>query len=214
MVKALKGEIQLFLLIIAAVLLILTIASMDTSELVAIGIILVVITVCIIHKRKKTVAEQAALKEKFKFDQRTRVLTVNRRCPECEKYLSLSEYEDCYEVETPEEYIYTSVTVGGVTTGGVEKVGGKKIKKRKSGRYTLSWNTGDSGWIRIKNIHLSPEMLKIATCNPKISKYLVGENIELKEPYDRDALFTDRRLNANSCIAIKKWIGGQDSYTP
>ena len=93
---------------------------------------------------------------------------------------------------TPEQVIFTSATVGGVTTGGFSKVGGYKTKHSTSlFNYDILYNGDEyknsaekpSVWsIQLRN----REMLDAAQKDPFISTLLEGNTIKLKPMIESD----------------------------
>ena len=66
-------------------------------------------------------------------------LVLKRRGPELSKAIKILDDRNYTISYKPEEYIFTSVTVGGITTGGVDKIGGYNYisGSTKTGKYQL-----------------------------------------------------------------------------
>ncbi len=86
----------------------------------------------------------------------------------------------------PEKYIYTSATVGGITTGGISKVGGYdevnqfKIARRDLLYLTRNENAANILEHRIEKIHLANDLMEEAKKSP-IKDYLKGNDIIVVE---------------------------------
>lgn len=132
----------------------------------------------------------------------------------------------------PEEYIYTSATVGGITTGGVTKIGGYNYVSnvQKTGKYQLRY-AGKT----VERIVLTKELRKQAK-NSQIAEYLnadgnievissvassrtqllmSGLNSSVNMKTVENSLAIDRSKGYGyptyeKCIAIMNWLSGID----
>lgn len=97
------------------------------------------------------------------------VLKLTKCSPQFSNALQISKVMYTPMSYNPARYIYTSATVGGITTGGVDKVGGNYVrsgKKVDSGKNKLLyWGQ------KVKQIQLTDELYKKAQMS-KIKKYL------------------------------------------
>lgn len=76
---------------------------------------------------------------------------------------------------TPDEYIFTSATVGGITTGGVDKIEGKiNYAYNKTGTYSLGFAISKHCTWDVLYIKLSDELYELAKKDDRV-KYLTGE---------------------------------------
>lgn len=83
--------------------------------------------------------------------------------------------------EHPAELVYTSATVGGITTGGfhineayrTESLGGK------TGTYSIYLRRANTNY-RLTNIGLQPDMIESASKHPVVSQFLDGDTLRLK----------------------------------
>ena len=101
-------------------------------------------------------------------------LVLKKRGPELSKAIKILDDRDYKISYKPEEYIFTSVTVGGITTGGVDKIGGYNYisGSTKTGKYQL-WYIDKL----VRNIRLSDELFEQAK-ESLIAEYL---NMTTKE---------------------------------
>ena len=101
-------------------------------------------------------------------------LVLKRRGPELSKAIKILDDRNYTISYKPEEYIFTSVTVGGITTGGVDKIGGYNYisGSTKTGKYQL-WYIDKL----IRSIQLSDELFEQAK-ESLIAEYL---NMATKE---------------------------------
>lgn len=157
------------------------------SFLMLIASILCFIIFCIIENMEKEDREwalKAKLKEYAYFSENG-ILTLKKRNSEFIEAFSVHDIKYDKYYYAPESYIYTSATVGGITTGGIEKVGGKYYSSGKlySGKCELMyWET------KVKKIQLSPELYNDAQ-NSKIKKYLDNKKqIIVEDKYDAQSV--------------------------
>lgn len=158
---------------------------------------------------------------------------VMQRHPDFEKLLTYEVHENAIYTDVPKKYVYTSATVGGVTTGGVTEMGGytdvtkysshafelrlKEVQKGSDGKEAIYTKL-------IKKIELSSEMLKDAK-KSKISKYVKDDSIIVIEDADISASIMDMPTNKalhaydvqaskgypsmKKCIEIIEWLSGK-----
>lgn len=140
--------------------------------------------------------------------------------------LTMHEYTIDNIKEKPKEYIYTGVTVGGITTGGVSEVGGYKYiaNTSKTGKYMLTYADNKP----ISAICLTDELFREAL-NSNIAQYLDRDhkairivtkvnmkmtnvaastgNTDLYSYYlQRDT--AEALPDYSKCMAIKDWVAG------
>lgn len=113
---------------------------------------------------------------------------------------------------SPEKYIYTGATVGGITTGGVSKIGGYGTKAVKNGRYNLELVNQQGGLI--ERIKLTPELSQKAR-ESVVAQYLSeqGDEIIVVLPYgskingkEVDIFSPERSPTYEKCKDILNWL--------
>lgn len=112
-------------------------------------------------------------------------ITLNKRSGSYATLLSIDADRDITFKDNPAELVYTSATVGGITTGGfhvnpatrTETVGGKT---GGYGIYLRTYDAGGTRYVRLKKILIQPDMLQSAKDHPVVSKYLDGDKINLE----------------------------------
>lgn len=131
----------------------------------------------VVSCERKAKEERARLKEELKsyasFSERDRwTLDVKKLHPKFSAAFSIETIMVTQQYYNPEKYIYSSATVGGITTGGVSKIGGDYTKGKEidSEKRKLKYFGQE-----VKRIQLSGELLKKAT-QTKIKEYLNEEN--------------------------------------
>ena len=103
------------------------------------------------------------------------VFELEKRDENIRKYIKIKKVYNAEYGYEPEKYVYTGVTVGGVTTGGIHKEDSYNYVSNVSntGRYMLE--CGDKSFFKIK---LSRDLLKEAK-KSYINKYLDGNIIRV-----------------------------------
>lgn len=125
----------------------------------------------------------------IRYNIRTGELFLNERSEHHKKRFYTERYISTRHGYTPEKLIFTSATVGGVTTGGWDKVGGNGTEKRKTDRFNLVYNylepednSVKTGYV--SKIVLSDELLEKAK-KSNVKPYLDGNNIVVVKPLER-----------------------------
>lgn len=157
---------------------------------------------------------------------------LKEKHPDFKKLLTYEVHENAIHTDVPKKYIYTSATVGGITTGGITEVGGyTDITKYSSHTFELRLkevrktpDNKDAVYTRlIKKIELSSDLLKIAK-KSKIAQYIKGDCIVVIEDVDLPTGIMDMPVNTalhaydvqtskgypsmKKCIDIIEWISG------
>lgn len=138
---------------------------------------------------RKTVAEVYEKSNYLSYDKTKHILIIKERFPGLSNVLRIEEHVNTVTVHKPTEYIYTSATVGGITTGGVTKTGGYDYlaSTGKSGKYILVY--GDN--TPISKIQLSDKLYREAL-GSDIKEYINDEKqIVLIKPYTPYGLEAD-----------------------
>ena len=80
-------------------------------------------------------------------------LTLKVRSENIREFVTLEKEKDDYLGKTEKKVIYTSATVGGITTGGFDTVGGKTtvIRGGDTGKYKLTYSGGLINKIKLSN---------------------------------------------------------------
>lgn len=149
-VPALVGIIFLFYLIIA------WIADRNKEEM---------------NNNRKLVELQRAAGNALLYDAENETITVNEIREDTAQRIFPEKYVSKIYGFTPEKLVYTSATVGGVTTGGIDKVGGAFTNaKVNTDKYRLVYKNAvcdtriETGYI--KKIRLSKEIAKKVSGTP------------------------------------------------
>lgn len=163
-------------------------AGLSTGLICLIGIAFCIALVVAEEKKKgkklKNLQNQTA--NELKFNEKTGVITLTKRHASYSERFTLENYISTRHGYAQEKLIFTSATVGGVTTGGVDKVGGYGTEKMKTDKYNLIYEYLDpkDNLIKkgiVKRINLSDNLLEKAK-NSKIKNYLDGKNIIVVTP--------------------------------
>lgn len=151
---------------------------------VAVAIVAVSAIIDEIIRKSNKKAEQAQTDDYIQFHSNTNTLEVNKKSKLLRKRLKVEEYKSTNVNYTPEKLIYTSATVGGITTGGVSKVGGVGSEKLYSAKCELFYEYLDDqnniAKSPINRITLSNDLLEKAR-NSIVSEYLEGNSIVVVE---------------------------------
>lgn len=149
-------------------------------------------------------------------------LNLDKQDPRLREFFSIVPYTPSLSYKTPEEYVFTGATVGGVTTGGIHKVGGEtKYQTVSSGRFVLrykhcAWYDEQIEIHDIKTIKLTEDLVKAAKKH-RISSYLNGRVIQVVDEVNVSAQ-TQLLLNSvlrtgNTDAVTNSYIkDGLDSY--
>ena len=121
-------------------------------------------------------------------------LKVYQRTEKFKNILGMIEHKSSRMAHKDAEYIYTSVTVGGVTTGGVSKIGDYDYftAEKNSGRWEL-WYDGHM----VKQIELTDELARQAKNSSLISGYISGNTIYVVNPNAKPTLSNSDWLELN-----------------
>ena len=166
--------------------------------LFTIGIIVIVIIIIAATGS----AEKQEIKEitkkspnSIKYNAENGELILNERSEDFKKLFSTERYISTRHGYAEEKLIFTSATVGGITTGGWDKVGGYGTEKKKTNKYNLVYeyvNPEDNSYKRgyVNRIILSDELLKKAQTS-NVKPYLDGNSIIVVNPL----IISEKELN-------------------
>ena len=188
-----------------------------------IGFLFMAIVETIIDKTKKSIYNRSS--DVVEYDENTFTLTVKNRVPKLKKFIKIVSIDTLKTNYVDEKYVYTSATVGGITTGGVHKTGGYyETNVVGSGKYKIMFKSSQ-GLKEIFKIDISgsetldSEGLKAMEKN-KISvnpfaETSVSDMIQnmthgsyLKIMHNGEALADLERLSFDECQKIIKWLCG------
>ena len=124
------------------------------------------------------------------YDAESETITINEIREDTFKRIRPEKYESKIYGFTPEKLVYTSATVGGITTGGIDKVGGSFTSvKANTDKYRLVYRyVGHEGCINksyngyIKKIKLSKAIAKKVSGTPMEKLYDDGYIIVESDP--------------------------------
>lgn len=157
-------------------------------------------------------------------------LTINERRKEFFQLIKIRDDQNIIMDYEPARYIYTSATVGGITTGGVETIGGHDYVagKVESGKCELLY-LGEAVEQTIERIQLTDSLYEEAK-KSNIKKYLNDEKQIVVVAQPGDLITATQICNFNSpmgslvlqnvakqgyptrkkCLEIMNWICGID----
>lgn len=187
---------------------------MKVAVILVIAIIIVCIQSALEKDRKRKEAQEREECERFvkslapyaTFHNHT--LSLKERRPELAKAIRIVDFQDRVITYTPEKYIYTSATVGGITTGGVEKVGGYSSETVRTGQVNLKW--GLSVLNDISRIRLTDELFKKA--KSKLNKEWLDEKKKEIIVEEDKAAYAALSLNMSDEFAKSIIKAGYPSY--
>lgn len=172
---------MIYLVLIIGMFALIAIGStmgLGDGTIMLVGIIFAIILVISSDNKDKNKLKAAHEKTKniLEFDEKTGVITIKQRNKDIAKQFNFENYVSTRHGYAQEKIIYTSATVGGVTTGGFDKVGGYGTEKKKTDKYNLIYQYVDSETnstkkICVTKIKLSDELAKKAQ-NSKVKEYL------------------------------------------
>ena len=139
---------------------------------------------------------QTQLPDALKYDSEEGIIILNSRDKSHAKRFSIENYEGQKLGYEEEKLIFTSVTVGGVTTGGVDKTGGYQTEKIKTDRYNLFFEYIDpmdhvAKKFCVREIVLSDDLIPEAEAS-HIRGYVEDDRIIVVKP----VIYSDRELSA------------------
>ncbi len=184
------------------------------------------------EKAKKELYDQ--IHDAMQYDFASNTLTVKKLIVANDKALKYKELTD-YELKHHDaKYVYTSATVGGITTGGVHKIGDyDTINATSTGKYAVYYKTSDKKLYPVKTIHLANELVVKAKKDPVVKNFLHNnilvlekkvedntENVELAIKHGNMALAMqliknsslDKQLTKQECRSVINWICGVRDY--
>ncbi len=83
--------------------------------------------------------------------------------------------------QNPTEYIYTSATVGGITTGGITKIGGNYAYTHSGTNKYKLYSSISGEKIEIKKIQMeTPEVIESAEKHPIVKNFIKGNQLVLE----------------------------------
>ena len=163
-------------------------ADIGTGTMTFIGVFAWILFVTFSDKKDKDKLKELNKKTShaLKFDPETGVITLTERNQTYAKMFDFERYVSKRHSYSQEKLIFTSATVGGVTTGGVDKVGGYDTEQKKTDRYNLVYkyvdpkdNSSKKGIV--KEIELSDDLLEEAI-HSEVKVYLNGNRIVVVTP--------------------------------
>lgn len=112
----------------------------------------------------------------------------------------------------PAQYIYTSATVGGITTGGITKIGDNYSYSNKgSKRYSLRWKPDIGINKEIKTIVMaSSDIIESAKKHPIVKKYVNGNKLVLENKPSSETIEQLNAVNKSGNTELFKQIATQN----
>lgn len=136
---------------------------------------------------KSELTRKREAEQYFSYDSFTKSIKLKKKSPEIKKAITIEASREVFANYTPDKLLYTSATVGGVTTGGVDVVkGGYSLTSgQKTGTYYLSYkyainapsSTGAAHYWAgvISFIELSNEELEEVKKHPVLNNLIATE---------------------------------------
>ena len=165
-------------------------------------ILVLTMVVCVIISNNKSVqtkvnesviSVQNQYQDCMEYNEKEQELVVHKPCTYFSRCLFTQPYVARNYGYEKEKYIYTSATVGGITTGGVHKTGGNYVEKHKSTKVQLIYYYYKYGQSQpnkniVKKIRLANESLIQKAKNSSIRKYMDGNYIIVEEKENKEIL--------------------------
>lgn len=149
-------------------------------------------------------------------------LNVLKRDPVFRDALSVDADRDLLVGYTPDKVLYTSATVGGVTTGGFDTIkGGYSFSQgEKKGTYSLEYKYAThtaEGYLpgAIWSIKLSPALFQEAKANDRLKRYLPSKEEKSRTKAvdfatDSALVLQGRSKSSGDCEYIIDWLCGTE----
>lgn len=147
-------------------------------------------------------------------------LIIRERHPSLLDAIQVEASHDINVGYTPDKYIFTSATVGGITTGGVSKIDGGYHASlgAKNGSYYLSYKYAqynqfnDMRWSSgyVGAVSLNDTDYRIAMNNPTLKRYISDENSISYYSTGYDAIFTN--LEARHSLSLSNMSKSDAEY--
>lgn len=150
------------------------------------------------------------------------VINLKKRGPILKKCFTVEARTSYAFSYVPDKQLYTSVTVGGVTTGGVSTIKGgiQGVPTGKTGSYYL-WckyaresgvNRGEWSGAFITSIVLPSNLFERAKANNVLSKYVVQrEHLESNSGYNsyKEKSLVVNNMSKSDCEYLLSWLCGE-----
>ena len=182
---------MIYVLLIVGMFALVAVGStigLGTGTITVIGIAVVLFLVLKGEKKDKNALKtlQEQTKSILTVDKNTGRVTITQRHKAFAKLFTCENYVSTRHGYAEEKLIFTSATVGGVTTGGVEKVGGYGTEKKKTDKCNLVYQYVDPKNNQTKKVYVTAiqlsESLRKSAKLSKIKEYLDGNSLIVVTP--------------------------------
>ena len=197
---------------------------MDQGVIWIFAIIITIIGIAIACKKgKEEGAKRIRSTKLFSFQQ----ADVTRSTGSIIVYKRDSEFRDSFTIEAhhnyafsvvPDKQIFTSVSVGGITTGGVSTIKGglQGTDLGKTGTYWINYKYGEmlgSKWspAGINSFILPSDLFEMAKKDVVLSKYVVTEEqLRTKKlDYYKDNSLIVNEMTSSDCNYLLNWLSNK-----
>lgn len=182
---------MIYVVLIVGMFLLVAVGSTIGLGMGTISIIGIAFTIFLVLKsdkkdRNTLKSLQEETKDIIKVNENTGVITITQRHKAFAKMFTCENYVSTRHGYAEEKLIFTSATVGGVTTGGVDKVGGYGTEKKKTDKYNLiyqyvDYKSDQTKKVYVTAIQLSDSLRKSAKLS-KVKEYLDGNCLNVVMP--------------------------------